>query len=93
MAGGYSDFEIVSDFDLPAHASLPEIPAWLCFAMAGKLHDTRQTGQWQAGIRISDLTVLRILLFDQVRIYFDVTLRYPLKSLYNIAYCIIILFR
>ena len=58
MAGGYSDFEIVSDFD----------------------------------IRISDLTVLRILLFDQVRIYFDVTLRYPLKSLYNIAYCIIILF-
>ena len=51
MAGGYSNFDIVSSFDLPAHASLPEMPARLCLAMGGKLHDTRQTGQWQAGIR------------------------------------------
>jgi len=51
MARGYSNFDIVSSFDLPAHASLPEIPARLCLAMGGKRHDTRQTGQWQAGIR------------------------------------------
>ena len=35
----------------PAYASLPEIPARLCLAMAGKLNDTRQTGQCQEGIR------------------------------------------
>jgi hypothetical protein len=31
-------------------------------------------GQWQAGIRISDLVVLKIHLFGQVTFYFDVSL-------------------
>jgi len=43
MAGGYSNFDIVSDFD----------------------------------IHISDLVVLKIHLFDQVTLYFDVSLLNP----------------
>ena len=43
---------------------------------------------WQAGIRISDLVVLKIHLFGQITFCFDVSLGHLLQVLLNPVFCV-----
>ncbi len=53
---GHSNFEFVSDFDLPAHVSLGRVHQPPQAMRQEQIGAIIQTGQWQAGIRISNLS-------------------------------------